>query len=209
MLSKFRNMGQTCVSVNRILVHEDVAAEFCEKLGAAMQTLQVGNGLEGESDIGPLVEEAAVQKVERHVADALAKGATLLSGGHRRSGLGSDLYFEATLLADVDESMLVAQEETFGPVAPIMTFTDEADAIARANNTPFGLSAYVFTNDLNRAVRVGEALEYGTVGINDATFSAVQGPFGGVKQSGIGREGGPLGIDEYLETKFLSIGHVS
>ena len=209
MLSKFRNMGQVCVTVNRILVHEEVAAEFGQKLETAIAGLRIGNGLEDGFDVGPLVEEAAVEKVERHVADAISKGAKLLAGGNRAAGLGSNLYYEPTLLVDVDESMLVTQEETFGPVAPILTFTDEADAVARANDTPFGLSAYLFTSDLNRAIRVSESLEYGTVGINDATFSAVQGPFGGMKESGIGREGGPLGIDEYIETKFISIGHLN
>jgi succinate-semialdehyde dehydrogenase/glutarate-semialdehyde dehydrogenase len=208
MLSKFRNMGQVCVSVNRIFVHEGVVDEFREKLEAAMSALSIGDGLDGAHDVGPLVEAAAVEKVERHVADAVSKGAKLLVGGNRASGHGSDLYYEPTLLSDVDDSMLVAREETFGPVAPILTFTDEADVVRRANDTPFGLSAYLFTSSLNRAIRVSDRLEYGTVGINDATFSAVQGPFGGMKESGIGREGGPLGIDEYIETKFISIGHL-
>lgn len=208
MLSKFRNMGQVCVSVNRIFVHENVAEAFREKLEGAISALTIGDGLDGRSDVGPLVEPAAVEKVERHVSDAVAKGAKLLIGGNRVEGLGSELYYEPTLLSDVDDSMLVAQEETFGPVAPILTFTDEDDVVRRANNSPFGLSAYLFTSSLNRAIRISERLEYGTVGINDATFSAVQGPFGGMKESGIGREGGPLGIDEYIETKFISIGHL-
>jgi succinate-semialdehyde dehydrogenase/glutarate-semialdehyde dehydrogenase len=208
MLSKFRNMGQVCVSVNRIFVHEAVVEDFREKLEAAMTALTIGDGLDGAHDVGPLVEASAVEKVERHVADAISKGAKLLVGGNRASGHGSDLYYEPTLLSNVDDTMLVAREETFGPVAPILTFTDEADVVRRANDTPFGLSAYLFTSNLNRAIRVSERLEYGTVGINDATFSAVQGPFGGMKESGIGREGGPLGIDEYIETKFISIGHL-
>lgn len=208
MLSKFRNMGQVCVSVNRIFVHEAVVDDFREKLEAAMTALTIGDGLDGAHDVGPLVEASAVEKVERHVADALSKGAKLLVGGNRASGHGSDLYYEPTLLSNVDDTMLVAREETFGPVAPILTFTDEADVVRRANDTPFGLSAYLFTSNLNRAIRVSERLEYGTVGINDATFSAVQGPFGGMKESGNGREGGPLGIDEYIETKFISIGHL-
>lgn len=210
MASKFRNMGQTCVSVNRIFVHERVADEFRERLLHAMSLLQMGNGLDEKTDVGPLIEPAALDKVERHVADALAKGATLLLGGSRGTGdgLDSDQYFEPTLLAGVDDSMLITQEETFGPVAPILTFGDEAEVIARANATPYGLSAYCFTNDLNRAIRMTEALEYGTVGINDAMISAVQAPFGGMKESGIGREGGPLGLEEYLETKYVSIGRV-
>ncbi|WP_375474741.1 NAD-dependent succinate-semialdehyde dehydrogenase [uncultured Jatrophihabitans sp.] len=210
MASKFRNMGQTCVSVNRIFVHEAVADDFRDRLQHAMSVLTVGNGLDEKSEVGPLVEPAALDKVERHVADAVDKGAKVLVGGARATGshLQSDQYFEPTLLVNVDDSMLVTQEETFGPVAPILTFADEADVVRRANDTPYGLSAYCFTNDLNRAIRMSEALEYGTVGINDAMISAVQAPFGGMKQSGLGREGGPLGMEEYLETKYVSIGQV-
>ncbi len=210
MASKFRNMGQVCVSVNRIYVHESVKDELANRLQEAMRELALGDGMNPETRVGPLVEPAAVEKVERHVSDAVAKGAKVLVGGSRASGedLKSEQYFEPTLLIDVDESMLVMQEETFGPVAPLTGFTDEADVIARANATPYGLSAYVFTRDLNRAIRVSEALEFGTVGINDSTFSAVQAPFGGVKESGIGREGGFLGLDEFMEYKFISIGHV-
>jgi succinate-semialdehyde dehydrogenase/glutarate-semialdehyde dehydrogenase len=175
-----------------------------------MSQLKVGDGLDGLSEVGPLVEPAALEKVERHVADAVAKGAKVLLGGSRATGAGlnSDQYFAPTLLDNVDDSMLVTQEETFGPVAPIMTFVDEAEVIERANRTPYGLSAYCFTRDLNRAIRLSEALEYGTVGINDAMISAVQAPFGGMKESGLGREGGPLGLDEYLEIKYVSIGRV-
>jgi succinate-semialdehyde dehydrogenase / glutarate-semialdehyde dehydrogenase len=210
MASKFRNMGQTCVSVNRIFVQEGVLDEFRERLEHAMSTLVMGNGLDDRTDVGPLIEPAALDKVERHVTDAVAKGAKLLLGGSRASGsdLHSDQYFEPTLLTNVDDSMLVTQEETFGPVAPILSFADEAEVIERANNTPYGLSAYCFTNDLNRAIRMSEGLDYGTVGINDAMISAVQAPFGGMKESGLGREGGPLGMDEYLETKYVSIGQV-
>jgi succinate-semialdehyde dehydrogenase/glutarate-semialdehyde dehydrogenase len=210
MASKFRNMGQTCVSVNRIFVHQAVADEFRERLEHAMSVLTIGNGLDEKTEVGPLVEPAAVDKVERHVADAVAKGAKVLLGGNRAKGadLHSDQFYEPTLLVDVDDSMLITQEETFGPVAPILTFTDETDVLARANATPYGLSAYCFTNDLNRAIRMSEGLEYGTVGINDAMISAVQAPFGGMKESGVGREGGPLGMEEYLETKYVSIGQV-
>jgi succinate-semialdehyde dehydrogenase/glutarate-semialdehyde dehydrogenase len=210
MASKFRNMGQTCVSVNRVFVQEGVVEPFRAKLQAAMSQLKVGDGLDGLSEVGPLVEPAALEKVERHVADAVAKGAKVLLGGSRATGAGlnSDQYFAPTLLDNVDDSMLVTQEETFGPVAPIMTFVDEAEVIERANQTPYGLSAYCFTRDLNRAIRLSEALEYGTVGINDAMISAVQAPFGGMKESGLGREGGPLGLDEYLEIKYVSIGRV-
>jgi succinate-semialdehyde dehydrogenase/glutarate-semialdehyde dehydrogenase len=210
MASKFRNMGQTCVSVNRIFVHESVAEDFQVRLSTAMAALTIGNGLDEATEVGPLVEPAALEKVERHIADAVAKGATVALGGNRAAGAGlqSDQYFEPTLLTGVDDSMLITQEETFGPVAPILTFTDETDVIARANNTPYGLSAYCFTRDLNRAIRLSEGLEYGTVGINDAMISAVQAPFGGMKESGLGREGGPFGIDEFQETKYVSIGRV-
>jgi succinate-semialdehyde dehydrogenase/glutarate-semialdehyde dehydrogenase len=210
MASKFRNMGQTCVSVNRIFVHEAVVDDFSERLERAMGALRIGNGLDEASDVGPLIEPAAIEKVERHIADAVEKGAKVVLGGGRAAGpdLRSEQYFEPTLLVNVDDSMLVTQEETFGPVAPILTFRDEQEVIARANNTPYGLSAYCFTNDLNRAIRMSEALEYGTVGINDAMISAVQAPFGGMKESGLGREGGPFGLDEFQETKYVSIGQV-
>ncbi|WP_435159417.1 NAD-dependent succinate-semialdehyde dehydrogenase [Amycolatopsis sacchari] len=199
---KLRNMGQTCVSANRIYVHRDVVDEFTEKLRAAFADLTVGNGLVPGVDVGPLVEQAALDKVERHLTDALAKGATVVSGGAR----GNGLFFPPTILRDADDTMQLAHEETFGPVAPIFTFETEDEVVARANNSPYGLAAYFFTADLRRATRVAEALEYGTVGLNDASISAVQAPFGGVKQSGIGREGGPLGMDEYLDVKYLSVG---
>lgn len=210
MASKFRNMGQTCVSVNRIYAHHTVIDELASRLQEAMKNLSLGEGMDPNTGVGPLIEPAAIDKVERHVADAVAKGATVVVGGNRGSSahLKSAQFFEPTLLVGVDETMLVMQEETFGPVAPIISFEDEADVVARANHTPYGLSSYVFTRDINRAIRVSEALEFGTVGINDATFSAVQAPFGGYKESGLGREGGSLGLDEFMEYKFISIGHV-
>ena len=210
MASKFRNMGQTCVSVNRIYVHESIIDQLAERLKVAMAEMPLGDGLDPSTAVGPLVEPAAMEKVQRHVSDAVAKGAKVIAGGNPASAphLKSDQFFEPTLLVGVDESMQVMQEETFGPVAPLVPFSDEADVVARANGTPFGLSAYVFTRDINRAIRVSEALDFGTVGINDSTFSAVQAPFGGYKESGLGREGGFLGLDEFMEYKFISIGHV-
>ena len=203
MSTKLRNMGQTCVSANRLFVHEDVAEEFTQRLAAEFGRLTVGHGLDEGSDVGPLIEEAALQKVERHVEDAVAKGATVLVGGGRSPAGNS--FFEPTIIVGANESMQLAKEETFGPVAPIFTFTDEDDVVRRANDSDYGLAAYFFTADLNRAIRVAERLDYGTVGVNDASISAVQAPFGGVKESGIGREGGPLGIEEYLEVKYVSV----
>ena len=207
MAVKLRNMGQTCVSANRFFIHEDVAEEFGDRLAAEFRKLVVGNPLDDGVDVGPLVEEAALVKVEAHLADALERGAEVVLGGHRaESASGSRLFFEPTVIRNADDSMLLSREETFGPVAPIFTFTDEDDVVRRANASDYGLAGYFFTRDLNRAIRVAERLEYGTVGLNDAQISAVQAPFGGVKQSGIGREGGPLGVDEYLDTKYLSVG---
>lgn len=205
MSTKLRNMGQTCVSANRLFVHEDVAEEFTRRLHAEFERLTVGHGLDQGVDVGPLIEEAALEKVERHVADAVERGATVLIGGSRAEVKGVRTFFEPTILTGADESMLLAREETFGPVAPIFTFSSDDEVVARANDSDFGLAAYFFTSDLNRAIRVSERLEYGTVGVNDASISAVQAPFGGVKESGIGREGGPLGIEEYLEVKYVSV----
>jgi succinate-semialdehyde dehydrogenase/glutarate-semialdehyde dehydrogenase len=206
MAVKLRNMGQTCVSANRFYVHADVHQEFTDRLAAEFEKLVVGNGLEPGVDVGPLIEEAAVEKVERHLADATANGADVLLGGHRAETAGSPLFFEPTIITGADESMQLAREETFGPVAPIFSFSDEHDVVRRANDSDYGLAGYFFTQDLHRAIRVAERLEYGTIGVNDAQISAVQAPFGGVKQSGIGREGGAAGIDEYTDIKYLSIG---
>lgn len=206
--SKMRNMGQTCVSANRIFVQDSVLETFSRKLVDRLSALKVGNGLEAGVAVGPLVEDAALDKVERHVADALSKGATLLLGGERVSlgTAGAGTFYAPTVLTGADESMLVAKEETFGPVAALFSFATEDEVLQRANDTDFGLAAYFFTRDVNRVVRLTEGLEYGTVGVNDAMISAVQAPFGGVKESGIGREGGPLGLDEYLDVRYVSLG---
>ena len=199
--SKFRNAGQTCVCANRIYVHERIADEFVARFVDVARTLRVGDPLDEATQIGPLVDDAALAKVEAHVADALAKGATAVIGGKR--GVGS--YFEPTVLTGVRDGMRVLQEETFGPVAPIIRFADEADALRMANDTGVGLAAYLWTNDLSRAFRVSEALDYGIVGVNDGLPATPQAPFGGVKNSGIGREGGLWGIEEYLDVQYVSI----
>jgi succinate-semialdehyde dehydrogenase / glutarate-semialdehyde dehydrogenase len=199
---KFRNAGQTCVCTNRVYVQASIVAEFSAKLAQAVAALKVGDPLEKSTQIGPVVDEAGLEKVKRHVADAVQKGATVLTGGAPVSGL----VFAPTVLGNVQNDMLILQEETFGPVAPIIAFGTEVEAISAANNTPFGLAAYIWTRDLSRAVRVAESLEYGIIGLNDAVPSTVQAPFGGVKQSGYGREGGHWGLEEYLFTKFVSLG---
>lgn len=203
--SKFRNAGQTCVCSNRIYVHEDVVDAFTVKFKQKVSELTVGNGLDEGVDIGPLIDKDAYEKVNQHVKDALDQGAELIYGGE--SYQESEGYFvEPTVLKGVTEEMLCMNEETFGPLAPISTFTTESEVIERANNTPYGLAAYLFTESISKAVRVGEKLEYGIVGINDGLPSTVQAPFGGFKESGLGREGGHHGIDEYLEVKYFSIG---
>ncbi|GAF23238.1 LOW QUALITY PROTEIN: succinate-semialdehyde dehydrogenase [Bacillus sp. JCM 19047] len=198
--SKFRNGGQTCVCANRIYVEESIAETFTAKLKDAVQKLTVGDGLNEETDIGPLIDQDAVDKVLSHIADAKEKGATVVTGGKNTDGL----FMEPTVLTNVTDEMACMVEETFGPVAPIATFKEEEEAIERANDSIYGLAAYVFTKDINQAFRVTEALEYGIVGLNDGGPSAAQAPFGGFKQSGIGREGGKQGMEEYLETKYVS-----
>lgn len=208
LATKMRNMGQTCVSANRFYVQRSIAKEFSERFAARILAMKIGHGNQPGTEVGPLVDAAAVEKVEQHVKDAVAKGATVLIGGKRSSGADFDKgnFYEPTILMGVNDSMIVTYEETFGPVAPIIEFDDEDDVIRQANNSPFGLSAYFFTRDINRITRVSEALDYGTVGINDGAISAVQAPFGGVKESGIGREGGHMGMEEYLDVKYMSIG---
>ena len=206
MASKYRNAGQTCVCANRLLVQSGIYAEFTRRLAAAVATLRVGDGLADGVDQGPLIGMRAVAKVEEHIADALAGGARIVAGG-RRHALGGT-FFEPTILADVTPAMKVAREETFGPVAPLLRFGTEAEAIRIANDTDAGLAAYLYTRDLGRSFRVAEALEYGMVGLNTGLLSTAVAPFGGMKESGIGREGSKYGIGDYLEIKYLSIAGV-
>ena len=204
--SKYRNTGQTCVCANRLLVQAGVYDAFAAKLVATVSKLRVGDGLAGETDQGPLIDKNALAKVEEHVADALAKGARVATGGHRHA-LGGTFY-EPTVLTGVTPAMMVAKEETFGPVAPLFRFNTEAEAIAMANNTEFGLAAYMYTRDLARSWRVSEALEYGIVGLNTGIISTEVAPFGGIKESGTGREGSKYGILEYTEIKYVCVGGV-
>ncbi|XDA04197.1 NADP-dependent succinate-semialdehyde dehydrogenase (plasmid) [Cupriavidus sp. Agwp_2] len=204
--SKYRNAGQTCVCANRLYVHDKVYDAFAEKLVAAVAKLKVGYGVEPGVLQGPLINEDAVAKVESHITDALGKGARLLAGG-KRHALGGT-FFEPTVLADVTPAMRVAREETFGPLAPLFRFSTDEEAIAMANDTEFGLASYFFSRDIGRVWRVAEALEYGMVGINTGLISNEVAPFGGVKQSGLGREGSKYGLDEYLEVKYLCMGGV-
>ncbi|SDU31057.1 NADP-dependent succinate-semialdehyde dehydrogenase [Halopseudomonas salegens] len=206
MISKFRNAGQTCVCANRIYVQDAVYDAFAAKLCAAVSQLKVGNGLEEGISTGPLINTAALNKVQQHLQDASDKGAKLLLGGKPHS-LGGN-FFEPTVLSEVNASMQVAREETFGPLAPLFRFSDEADVIAQANDTEFGLAAYFYANNLNRVFRVAEALEYGMVGINTGLISTEVAPFGGMKASGLGREGSKYGIDEYVEIKYLCLGGI-
>jgi succinate-semialdehyde dehydrogenase/glutarate-semialdehyde dehydrogenase len=206
LASKYRNTGQTCVCANRLLVQAGVYEAFTRKLTEAVSRLRVGDGLAGITDQGPLIDSNALAKVEEHVADALSKGATLTLGG-KRHALGGTFY-EPTILTNVTPAMLVAREETFGPVAPLFKFSTEAEAIAMANDTEFGLAAYLYTRDLARSWRVSEAIEYGIVGINTGIISTEVAPFGGVKESGTGREGSKYGILDYTEIKYVCVGGV-
>jgi succinate-semialdehyde dehydrogenase / glutarate-semialdehyde dehydrogenase len=200
--SKYRNNGQTCVCANRIYVQESVYDAFAEKLAAAVKKLKVGNGVSDGVTTGPLINKAAVAKVEEHIADAKAKGGKVLTGGH---SLGGN-FFEPTIITGVTSDMAVAREETFGPVAPLFKFKTEQEVIDLANATEFGLASYFYARDIGRIWRVGEALEYGMIGINDGLISTAEAPFGGVKESGLGREGSSHGMEEYLEVKYMMMG---
>jgi len=206
MISKYRNAGQTCVCANRIYVQDSVYDAFAEKLAAAVSQLKVGDGTAPGVTTGPLIDGNAVAKVQRHLADATAKGAQVLAGG-KAHALGGN-FFEPTILTNVDSSMLVAREETFGPLAPLFRFSDEADVVRQANDTEFGLAAYFYARDLSRVFRVAERLEYGMVGINTGLISTEVAPFGGMKASGLGREGSKYGIEEYVEIKYLCLGGI-
>ena len=204
MASKYRNAGQTCVCANRIYVQDAVYDEFVQKFTAKVKTLKVGNGFDDGVMQGPLIEDAAVEKVERHVQDAISKGGKVMVGGHKLDGQ----FFEPTVIADATADMLCAREETFGPFAPVFRFHKDQEAIDAANNTEFGLASYFYSRDIGRIYRVSEALEYGMVGINVGIIATEHVPFGGVKQSGLGREGSKHGMDEYLEMKYLCLGDI-
>ncbi|MGR9148122.1 NAD-dependent succinate-semialdehyde dehydrogenase [Rhizobium leguminosarum] len=204
MMSKFRNGGQTCVCANRILVQDGVYDAFAEKLAAATSKLTLGDGLSEGTTIGPMINQAAIAKIKDHVDDATSNGASIVVGGKLRSGL----FYEPTVLRDAKVEMKIATEETFGPVAPLFRFSTEDQAVAMSNDTPFGLASYLYTRDISRAFRVAEALEFGMVGINAGSVSTTAAPFGGVKESGLGREGSHHGLEEFLELKTLHLGGI-
>ncbi len=207
IIAKFRNNGQTCVCANRIYVQSGVYDIFAKKLQTKLSELPVGNGTDEGVVFGPLIDNAAVLKVEEHIADAVGKGAVVIMGGQRHELGGT--FFQPTIVTDVTKHMLVATEETFGPLAPLVKFDDEADVVQQANDTEFGLASYFYTQDLARTWRVSEALEYGMVGINTGLVSTAEAPFGGVKSSGLGREGSKYGMDEFMEMKYMCIGGIS
>ncbi|MFN8622231.1 MAG: NAD-dependent succinate-semialdehyde dehydrogenase [Chloroflexota bacterium] len=206
--SKYRNAGQTCICANRIYVQAGIHDRFVAALAEKSKQLKVGDGFEAGVNIGPLVDDRAIEKVEEHISDALSNGASIVTGGHRmpKQAGHADRFFEPTVITGVRPGMRIMTEETFGPVAPVIRFEKESEAIRLANDTPYGLAAYVFTRDVSRLYRVVEALEYGIIGANDGLPSTPQVPFGGFKESGLGREGGKWGLDEYLEIKYVSMG---
>ena len=206
MASKYRNTGQTCVCANRILVQDGVYEAFSAKLKTAVEAMKVGNGMEPGVSQGPLINADAVQKVEEHIADAVKRGATVVTGGHRHKLGGT--FFEPTILANVPTNAMIFNEETFGPVAPLFRFKTEEEAIKLANDTEFGLASYFYARDVGRIFRVAEALEYGIIGINEGIISTEVAPFGGMKSSGLGREGSKYGIEDYLEIKYLALGGI-
>jgi succinate-semialdehyde dehydrogenase/glutarate-semialdehyde dehydrogenase len=203
MASKYRNSGQTCICANRFYVHKNVQDEFVKKFAKAIEIIKLGNGMDAGSTQGPLIEKAAFEKVERHVADAISKGAILIAGG-KPSSLGGTFY-EPTILSNVTNDMLITYEETFGPVAPIIPFESDDEVVELANNSQYGLASYFYSRDIGRIWKVAEALEYGMVGVNSGILANEVVPFGGVKQSGLGREGSVFGMDEYLELKYVCI----
>ena len=206
LISKYRNNGQTCVCANRLYIQDGVYDAFVDKLKAAVAKLKIGNGLEDGTTTGPLIDNKAVAKVQEHIEDAISKGAKLVAGGKPHALGGS--FFEPTILVDVPNNAAVAKEETFGPLAPLFRFKDEAEVIAMSNDTEFGLASYFYARDLGRVFRVAEKLEYGMVGINTGVISTEVAPFGGVKASGLGREGSKYGIEDYLELKYLCLGGI-
>jgi succinate-semialdehyde dehydrogenase/glutarate-semialdehyde dehydrogenase len=203
LMSKYRNNGQTCVCANRLYIQDGVYEAFVAKLQAAVEKLRVGNGMDEGVTVGPMIDAKAIAKVEEHIADAVSKGARVVAGGKPHESGG--LFFQPTILVDVPDNAAVAKEETFGPLAPLFRFTQEDDVVRRANDTEFGLAAYFYTRDLSRVFRVGEALEYGIVGVNTGIISSEAAPFGGVKASGVGREGSKYGIDDYVEIKYMCL----
>lgn len=206
MACKFRNAGQVCVCVNRFYIQDGIYEEFVTRLATEVKKLKVGNGMDDGVNLGPLINSAGVKKVEEQVKDALAKGGRLLAGGERHA-LGGN-FFQPTVIADATEEMKVADEETFGPLAACFRFTSEEEVIERANNTPFGLAAYFYTQNLKRVFRVSEALESGMIGVNESSVSTELAPFGGVKESGLGREGSVLGLEEFMQVKTLHLGNL-
>ncbi|WBX80387.1 NAD-dependent succinate-semialdehyde dehydrogenase [Virgibacillus salarius] len=204
--SKFRNNGQTCICTNRLYVHSSIADKFAQLLKEKVKNLKIGLGIEKDTEIGPLINKQACEKVQSHVEDAMDKGAVVAHGGKLWEGDLPGHYYQPTILSNVTEDMKIMHEETFGPVIPIQTFTDEVDVTQKANNTDYGLAAYIFTENTNRAIRVSEKLDYGIVGVNDVFPATPEAPFGGIKQSGIGKEGGHHGMDEFVEKKYISIG---